>query len=146
LLISRICSAGFRILHLEAEHVHGMTDNRERFCTAMQRKQRNACLAFTRSTWYPATCQSPFLENLEACEWAMRDSILLQIISLDRRQEVTSPVPPPTPLPCLQPCGGIAVPTESLGSGRFLTDISIQGPRSAALGRGRNSSSQCYGI
>jgi len=50
--MSRICSAGFRILHLEAEHVHGMTDNHERFSIAMQRKQRNACLTFTRSTWY----------------------------------------------------------------------------------------------
>jgi len=75
LRMSRICSAGFRILHLEAEHVHGMTDNLERFSIAMQRKQRNACLTFTRSTWYPATCQSPFQENLEASEWAMRDSI-----------------------------------------------------------------------
>jgi hypothetical protein len=47
----------------------------------------------------------------------MRDSILQQIIALDRRQEVTSPVLPPTPLPCLQPCGGIAVHTEGLGGG-----------------------------
>ena len=146
LRMSRICSAGFRTPHLEAEHVHGMTDNRERFSIAMQRKERNACLTFTRSTWYPATCQSPFPENLEACEWAMRDSILQHMISLDRRQEVTSPIPLPTPPPCLQPCGGIAAPTESLGGGRFLADISIPRPGSAVSGRAGNSSSLCSGM
>jgi hypothetical protein len=144
--MSRICPAGFRILHLEAEHVHEMTDNHEQFSIAMQRKQRNACLTFTRSTWYPGTCQSPFPENLQACEWAMHDSILQQIISLDRRQEVTSPFPPPTPPPCLQPCGGFAAPTEGLGGGRFLADISIPRPRSAVLGRGGNSSFMCNGM
>jgi hypothetical protein len=116
------------------------TNNRERFCIEIQRKQRNACLTFTRSTWYFATCQSPFQENLEACEWAMRGSILHQFTSFDRRQEVTSTIPPPTQPPRLQPYGSIAVPTDTLGGGRFLADISVPRPRSAALGSKGNSS------